>query len=114
VSSASLHGLPLSTHQRYELLLTAAQSFFAVSLLVNLRLSMWGATTLLTLFAAQFAASLTLSDGANRTVMLVLSGVYLLAGLILIVAQHRAGRVLLHDGLRADLKKLDEYAPDPA
>src|SRR6185436_2466930 len=50
VSSASLHGLPLSEHQRYELLLTAAQSLFAVSLLANLRLSLWGSAALLTLF----------------------------------------------------------------
>ena len=101
-SSTSLNGLPLSEHQRYELLLTAAQSLFAVSLLVNLRLSLWGASTLLALFAAQFAASILLSDTANRAVMLGLSGIYVAAALVLFVVQHRDGRRLARAGLVDD------------
>ncbi|MFI5889991.1 sodium:proton exchanger [Actinoplanes sp. NPDC051513] len=99
VSSASLHGLPLSEHQRYELLLTAAQSLFAVSLLANLRLSLWGAAALLTLFAVQFATSILLSDAANRVVILALSGVYLLSAMALLMAQQRQARTVTKDGL---------------
>ncbi|MEU4236029.1 sodium:proton exchanger [Actinoplanes sp. NPDC026619] len=113
VSSASLHGLPLDEHQRYELLITAAQSLFAVSLLVNLRLSMWGASSLITLFAIQFAASIVLGDAANRIVMLALSAVYLVSAVALFVRQHRQGRDLLRIGLTADLKQLDDQ-PAPA
>jgi cation:H+ antiporter len=105
VSSASLHGLPLDEHQRYELLLTAAQSLFAVSLLVNLRLSLWGAATLLSLFTVQFAASILLDDTANRIFMLALSGIYLLSALALFVIQHREGRALTRTGLVADLRQ---------
>jgi len=102
VSSASFHGLPLSEHQRYELLITAAQSMFAVSLLVNLRLSLWGSSALLALFAVQFATSILLSDAANRFVMLALSGLYLLGAVILFVVQHRSGRRLARAGLVAE------------
>ncbi|WP_433362941.1 sodium:proton exchanger [Actinoplanes sp. CA-142083] len=105
-SSASLHGLPLSEHQRYELLLTAAQSLFAVSLLVNLRLSLWGSATLLTLFAVQFATSILLDDAANRVVMLGLSGVYLLSAVVLFVLQRRQGRALVRDGVVTDLRSV--------
>ncbi len=107
-SSASLHGLPLSQHQRYELLLTAAQSLFAVSILINLHLSLWGSTALLTLFATQFTSSILLSDQANRVVMLALSGIYLLSAIVLLAAQHRAGRQLIRNGLVADLEQVNE------
>jgi cation:H+ antiporter len=45
--------LPLDERQRDEVLLTAAQSLFAVSLLLDLRLSLVGAGTLFGLFAVQ-------------------------------------------------------------
>jgi cation:H+ antiporter len=45
--------LPLDQRQRDEVFLTAAQSLFAVSLLLDLRLSLYGAGTLLGLFLLQ-------------------------------------------------------------
>lgn len=45
--------LPMDERQRDEVLLTAAQSLFAVTLLLDLRLSIVGAGTLLVLFLAQ-------------------------------------------------------------
>jgi cation:H+ antiporter len=45
--------LPLDQRQRDEILLTAAQSLFAVSLLLNLRLSLVGAIVLFVLFVTQ-------------------------------------------------------------
>ena len=45
--------LPLDDRQREEILLTAAQSLFAVSLLLDLRLSLIGAATLFGLFVTQ-------------------------------------------------------------
>jgi len=45
--------LALDERQQHELLLTACQSLFAVSVLANLRLSWYGALTLFVLFAAQ-------------------------------------------------------------
>jgi cation:H+ antiporter len=112
-SSTSLHGLPLDTHQRLELLLTASQSLFAVSLLVTLGLSLRGAVALLVLFLVQFATSITLPAETDRIVVVAMSGVYL----VLAVAQfirHR-GRLVrtTKDGLATpfdELEKADEEA----
>jgi cation:H+ antiporter len=77
LSATTTDGLPLDTQQRFELLLTAAQSVFAVSILVDLGLTVLGAATLLVLFAVQFLASVTLSSSANQLVIIVLSALYL-------------------------------------
>jgi cation:H+ antiporter len=46
-------GLPLDSRQEEEIFLTAAQSFFAVAILLNLRISLWEAGALLVLFLTQ-------------------------------------------------------------
>lgn len=58
VATASARGLPIDPVQREELLLTASQSVFAVTLLADdLRLSVREAAVILGLFAADFVAS---------------------------------------------------------
>lgn len=109
VASSSMHGLPLTTHQRFELLLTAAQSLFAVSLLVNLWLSFWGAWSLLLLFLTQFAASILLTSSANQVVMAVLSTVYVGAALVQFVRYHRRGWRLVREGTVARLDQIEEW-----
>jgi cation:H+ antiporter len=113
ISSASLHGLPLDAHQRLELLLTASQSLFAVSLLVTLGLSLQGAVALLVLFLVQFVTSITLPTETDQIVVVAMSGVYL----VLAVAQFIRHRGLLvrttKDGLVTsfdELEKADEEA----
>ncbi len=54
ISLGALSPMPLDTRQREEVLLTAAQSLFAVILLLDLRLSLWGAGLIFGLFAVQF------------------------------------------------------------
>lgn len=54
LSSRSLNPLPTDERQVEEMFLTAAQSLLAVILLINLRMSIWEAGTLLVLFLAQF------------------------------------------------------------
>jgi cation:H+ antiporter len=49
--------LPIEGVQRLELLLTGAQSLFAVALIVNLRMSIREAWWIFALFWAQFIAS---------------------------------------------------------
>ncbi|MFI3270925.1 MAG: sodium:calcium antiporter [Pseudomonadota bacterium] len=57
LSSGSINPpMPLDAHQMHEILLTAAQSLFAVVLLTRMQLGLKGALTLLVLFVAQFAA----------------------------------------------------------
>jgi cation:H+ antiporter len=56
--------------------LTAAQSVFAVSILVNLGLTVSGAVALLVLFGVQFVASFTLPTSTDQVMIIVLSAVY--------------------------------------
>ncbi|HSM37935.1 MAG TPA: hypothetical protein VK838_01295, partial [Candidatus Limnocylindrales bacterium] len=69
--------LPMDERQREEVLLTAAQSLFAVTLLLDLRLSVVGAGALLALFLTQLIAPET--RGAITVAYFVLSGVTLVA-----------------------------------
>ncbi|MEU6153591.1 sodium:proton exchanger [Actinosynnema sp. NPDC047251] len=108
LSSGGWHGLPLDDHQRLELLVTAAQSLFAISLLTDLALTTAGAVTLFALFAAQFTASIVLPAETNRFVVLGLSALY--AGLAiaqLVRRRHRALRTA-RDGLLTPLPRLAE------
>ncbi len=54
ISLGGLSPMPLDGRQRDEVLLTAAQSLFAVILLLDLRLSLWGAGMIFGLFIVQF------------------------------------------------------------
>ncbi|MGY1729617.1 sodium/calcium exchanger protein [Geodermatophilus sp. SYSU D01062] len=108
LSSTGLHGLPLDTQQRTELLLTAAQSLFAVSLLVGLRLTTTGAATLFVLFAVQFAGSIVLPADTDRVLVLVLSGVYVALALARFAARARRARDLARDGTVTPFDRLEE------
>jgi cation:H+ antiporter len=85
ISAFGLGGLPIDTQQRYELLITAAQSVFAVALLVDRTLTFRGATALLSLFLVQFVISVVGSPQANRITIIVLSIVYGALAAILLV-----------------------------
>jgi cation:H+ antiporter len=56
IASGGIVALPLDSRQQQEVLLTAAQSLFAVSLLLDLRLSVVGAGALFGLFVLQMLA----------------------------------------------------------
>ena len=98
-SAGGWHGLPLDTVQREELLLTAAQSMFAVGLVITGRLAATGAWTLLGLFATQFVLAWTLPASARGSERLLLAAVYLLLALGLLIARRKA----VHDVLGAGL-----------
>ena len=57
ISLGRIEALPLDPRQQEEVWLTAAQSLFALALLLDLRLSIWGAGMILGLFVAQFVFS---------------------------------------------------------
>jgi len=103
----TLHGLPIGTGQREELLLTAAQSVFAVAVLANLSLTTKEAATLATLFWAQFLLGAFLPEHLHGIERIAFSGIYLVlaAGVVLRQGNMRA---LLTDGFRtpyADMKQ---------
>jgi len=102
VASSSTHGLPISTLQRDELLLTAAQSLFAVAILNNLTLSNREALGLFGLFWAQFALAAVLPDWEKRFV----AGIYLALAIWILAKEWRNMRSLLRDGFRTPYAQL--------
>ncbi|WP_433260894.1 sodium:proton exchanger [Actinosynnema sp. CS-041913] len=108
ISSGSTHGLPLDGHQRLELLITAAQSLFAVSILADLGLTTAGAVTLFALFATQFTASIVLPDNANRLVIVVLSAVYIVLAIGQLVRRRHIGARTARDGVVTPFRELAE------
>ena len=98
VASGSLHGLPVAAGQREEVLLTAAQTVFAVAILVNLSISLGEAAALFGLFWAQFVLSALVPRQWHGTELVILSAIYILLGLWLIIRRFGAFRDRLRDG----------------
>jgi cation:H+ antiporter len=109
-ASGGLSGLPVEPRQREEILLTAAQSAFAVAILSSLSISLREALLLFGLFWAQFILGGLVPESLHGTELVAVSIVYLLlaAGIIL---RDRAqlGR-LISDGFLASHAALREPA----
>jgi cation:H+ antiporter len=108
IASGSLHGLPIADTQRGELLLTAAQSLFAIAILVNLSISLGEAGWIFGLFWAQFLASMIGGERWHHEVLIVTSVVYLVMGGTLLVRRRTELRRLLRDGLRVPYTELSK------
>jgi cation:H+ antiporter len=106
IASGSLHGLPIAGTQRGELLLTAAQSLFAIAVLVNRSLSLGEAGWIFGLFWVQFLASAIGGDRWHGEVLLATSVVYLVTGVALLVRRRTELVRLLRDGLRVPYVEL--------
>ena len=81
-------GLPMDARQSEEVLLTAAQSLFAVAVLISLSLGRYEAGALLGLFLVQFLIPIS-------EVRLVISGIYIVLAVVLIGGQRREVRQLI-------------------
>ena len=88
ISGETLGGLPLDGRQTEEVLLTAAQSLFAVMVLVNLSLGRYEAGALLGLFLVQFLIPIS-------EVRLVIAGIYIVLAVVLMVRERRELRQLI-------------------
>lgn len=108
LSAWTTDGLPLDTHQRLELLLTAAQSIFAVSILVNLALSASSAAALFLLFSIQFVASVTMGPEVNKWVAIGLSGLYVVLAVGQMLRRRSDTVTIVRDGLRTPFTQLQE------
>jgi cation:H+ antiporter len=106
IASGSLNGLPVGSAQRQEVLLTAAQTVFAVAILVNLSISLREAFALFGLFWAQFVLTAVVPASFRGTELLALSGVYILLGLWLLARKFGDFRHLLRDGFRTPYAEL--------
>jgi cation:H+ antiporter len=110
IASGSLHGLPVEPAQREEVLLTAAQTVFAVAILVNLSISLREAFALFGLFWAQFILGAVVPPSAKGLELLTLSAVYLLIGVWLLARRFGDFRDRLRDGLRVSYSELEPEA----
>jgi len=110
ISSRSLHGLPIEGAQRLELLLTAAQSLFAVAVITNLRMSVREAWWIFGLFWAQFLVTAFAGVHLHEEVLMLTSVAYLGAGAWLIITHWAEFRSLLRDGFRTPYAEMIEPA----
>jgi len=110
IASGSLHGLPMEPAQRQEVLLTAAQTVFAVAILVNLSISLREAFALFGLFWAQFILGALVPPSLKGAELLTLSAVYLALGIWLLARKFGAFRDRLRDGLRVPYSELEPEA----
>ena len=94
LSGDTLSGLPMDHRQREEVLLTAAQSMFAVMLILDRRLSPQAAIPLFGLFIVQFVFF-------SESVRLVLAGVYFVIAFVLLVSRRTQFARVIRAGLFA-------------
>ena len=100
LASGTLQGLPVETRQREELLLTAAQSVFAVATLASLSISLREAGLLLVLFFAQFVIGALVPRPYHGIELIAVSAMYLVLGVAILIRNRGPLRALLRDGLR--------------
>ena len=99
IASTSGHGLPLDTVQREELLLTASQSLFAVSILANRAISTREAAALFGLFWAQFIIGAFVPESAHGIERMLVSGMYLGLGITVLLRDRGRIAKLVREGL---------------
>ncbi|HEX7276080.1 MAG TPA: hypothetical protein VF244_01780, partial [Acidimicrobiales bacterium] len=106
IASGGTHGLPIVARQRQELLLTAAQSVFAVAVLSNLSISVKEALALFSLFWAQFVIGAVVPESAHGVELVGVSILYLVLAVVVIARGRRTVPRLLRDGLRTPYAEL--------
>jgi len=114
IASSSLHGLPIDAQQREELLLTAAQTVFAVAILINLTMSVKEAAAIFGLFWAQFIVGAVVPASLHGIELIAVSVVYLLLGVIMLVRNRAEFRTRLREGFRTPYDQLEDQEPTPA
>ena len=102
LSASRLHGLPIEPRQREELLLTAAQSLFALAILANLSISVREAWLLFGLFWAQFIVGGLVPESLHGVERIAVSVIYLALGVGIFLRDRRRLPGLMRDGFRVD------------
>ncbi|MGH9027532.1 MAG: sodium:proton exchanger, partial [Acidimicrobiia bacterium] len=92
--------------QREELFLTAAQSVFAVAVLVNRSIGVREALSLLGLFLGQFILGAILPEDLRALERIGIGVLYLVLAAIIFVRQRRFIRPLFRDGLRTPVHEM--------
>ncbi|HUS61477.1 MAG TPA: hypothetical protein VMY34_04715 [Acidimicrobiales bacterium] len=113
IASGSTHGLPIIAEQREELLLTAAQSVFAIAILANLAMSMREALVLFSLFWAQFLLGAVVPESAHGVERVAVSAGYLLFAIYLFVKARSRFRPMLRDAFKTSYSEMQDEDLDP-
>ena len=106
LAAGGLHGLPVDAHQREELFLTAAQSFFALAVLVTLSISVREAWMLFTLFWAQFLIGGLVPESVAGVERILVGSAYMVLGVGIFARQRGLIRPLIRDGFRTSYRDL--------
>jgi cation:H+ antiporter len=106
IAGGALSGLPLDTRQREELFLTAAQSAFAVAVLVSRSISVREALALLGLFLGQFVLGGVLPPELREWERIGMGIFYLVLAAGVIVHQRRSVRPLMRDAFRTPVDEM--------
>ncbi|HET7234995.1 MAG TPA: sodium:proton exchanger [Actinomycetota bacterium] len=106
IGLGELGGLPIDPHQRGELFLTAAQSFFALAVITSLSISVREAALLFGLFWAQFILGALVPESAGNVELVAVGVAYLLLGLVMFLQQRDLVGPLLRDGFRTSYREL--------
>jgi cation:H+ antiporter len=106
IAAGGLHGLPIDAHQQEELLLTAAQSFFALAVLLTLSITTREALLLFCLFWAQFIVGALVPESFQAAERIGVSAVYLLLGLAIFARDRHLIVPLVRDGFVTPYRKL--------
>ena len=107
IASGSTHGLPIVGQQREELFLTAAQSLFAVAILINLSMTVREALTLFGLFVVQFVAGAVGPESIHDEVRIFTALVYIVLALGIFVRGRQQIVPLLRDGFRTPYSQME-------
>jgi cation:H+ antiporter len=100
IGLGGLHGLPIDAHQREELFLTAAQSFFALAVLATLSISTREALLLFGLFWAQFVIGAIVPDSFGGRELITVGVIYLVLGVWIFARERALLGPLVRDGFR--------------
>ena len=112
IGAGGLHGLPVDSVQRQELFLTAAQSFFAIAVLLTLSITTKEAMLLFGLFWAQFIVGGLVPESLHAAERVGVGIVYLVLGTGIILRQRDLVRPLIRDGFRTSYPVLSGRGPD--
>jgi cation:H+ antiporter len=107
IAAGGLHGLPVDATQRQELFLTAAQSFFAIAVLVTLSISIREAWLLFALFWAQFVIGAIVPESLHGIERIGVGITYIVLGLVIFTRQRSLIRPLIRDGFRTSYRDLN-------
>jgi cation:H+ antiporter len=106
IGAGGLHGLPVDSVQRQELFLTAAQSFFAIAVLLTLSITTREAMLLFGLFWAQFIVGGLVPESWHAAERIAVGILYLVLGLGIIMRQRDLVVPLVRDGFRTSYRHL--------